>query len=260
MAYTAQAELVQLIANDYDWSLNGYIEGAAQTSDSKLGLGTDFLRAYADDLSSSSQITTPVSGIDDAGSWDDNYVIVHNGGSSVYRVDLSTGFAQSSSSVNGTSVSGISSVFNYNNAVCFAAIDSNDNTVKYFEWGNSTPIATGPNIGDNYTGLEILANGTVTDLSQLAILVSRNLQDGAKMDQYFNGEVVESYRAAGTSIITDMSYDSESGLLTTSFKDGRSGGGLANYDFSDHVVPEPATIGLFGLGAASAYFLRKKQH
>ena len=259
LACTAPAEVIQLTANDYTWSNSGYIEGTAQTSNAKLGLKVGSIRSYANDLSNSSDMTTPVSGIDDAGSWDDNYVLVHDGGTGVYKLDLSTGFVGGSSSVNGTGVDGISKMFHYNGAECFAAIDSNDNTVKYFEWGNSIPIASGPNVGSNYTGLEVIANNSVTDLNQLSLLVSRNIQDGAKIDQYFDGEIVGSYKAAGTSIITDMSYDNDTGILTTSFKDGRSGGGLANYDFADQVIPEPSSIALLGLAGLGAYAVRRFQ-
>ena len=257
MASTASAELTQLTANDYTWSNSGYIEGAAQTSDSKIGLGGSWIRSYANDLSSSSDMTTPVAGIGDAGSWDDNYVLVHDGGNGISKIDLSTGYEVDSSLVNGTAVDGISKMFHYNGSECFAAIDSNDNTVKYFKWGNSTPIAVGPTVGTDYTGLEVLVGDSVSDLNEIALLVSRNIQDGAKMDQYYGGEVVGSYRAAGTSIITDMAYDADSGILTVSSKDGWWDGGMANYDFSDQVIPEPNSLALLGAAGVGAYALRR---
>lgn len=262
MAYFApspsQGELIQLISTDYVSSNAGFLEGAAQTSDSKLGLGEGLIRTYSDDLSSSSDLTTAVGGIDDAGSWDDNYVIVHNGGSGIDKVDISTGFSVGGSSVNGTGVEGISSVFTYNNAIHFAAIDSQDDTVKFFEWGNSTPVAIGPYVGGNYTGLEVIADGPVTDLSKLPVLVSRNQESGAKLDQYFSGALVQSYDTDTYDVISDISYNVDTGVLTASLMSGRAGGGMANFDFADQVVPEPATIGLFGLGALGAYALRRK--
>jgi hypothetical protein len=253
----SQGETVQLISSDYTYSNNGYIEGAAQTSGSKLGLGGK-IRIFANDLSSSSDMVTPVANINDAGSWDDNYTIVHNGGSGVTKVDLSTGYGVGSSSVSGTGVEGISSIFQYNGKDHFAAIDAHDDTIKFFEWGNQTPVATGPNVGSNYTGLEVIANGPVTDLSKIPILVSRDFTDGAgNLDQYFDGQLVGEYQAGGSDTLTDISYNSGSGILTTSFKGGRARGGMVNYDFASHVVPEPGTAALIGLAALGAYAVRR---
>lgn len=251
MAYSASADLIQLTAEDYTWSTSGYIEGAAQTSNSKLGLEVGSIRKYANDLSSSSEITTPVSGITDAGSWDDDHVLtLSNYG--IDKVDLSTGYSVASSSTSGLNLSAISKMFNYNGSECFAAIDSNDNTVKYFEWGSEIPIAIGPDVDSSYTGLELLVGDSVSDLNEISLLVSRNVQDGAKMDQYYGGNIVGSYNDGFASTITDMSYDAGTGILSTSFKDGRSTGGMANYDFGSQVIPEPCAatlITLAGLGA-----------
>jgi len=256
----SQAGAIQLNSTEFTVSNDGHIQGAAQTSDSILGLGEGFSRAYSDDLSSSSDLTVAVPGINDAGSLDDNYVLVHNGGSAVDRVNLSTGFGESSSSVNGTGVSGISSAFTYNNAIHFAAIDSQDDTVKFFEWGNSTPVAIGPNVGSNYTGLEVVSGDSVTDLSKLPILVSRDFTDGAgNMDQYYNGVLTGEYQLGGSDMITDISYNPDTGVLSASSQGGRARGGIANYDFSEEVVPEPATIGLFAFGALAAYLIGQRQ-
>lgn len=261
MAYAAPMKAnsdFQLNAMESEWSNAGYVEGAAITSGSKLGLGIDSIRTYADDLSGYSKMTTPVTNIDDAGSYDANHILVHNGGSGIYKVDLATGFADSTSSVNGTGVEGISSAFSHNGKIHFAAIDSLDDTVKFFEWGNADPVAIGPNVGSDYTGLEIIANGPVADLNQIPILVSRNYTGGgANLDQYFNGALAESHHLGGSDLITDIAYDSDSGVLTTSLKGGRSGGGMANYDFASHVVPEPGTMGLMGLGALGLIAARK---
>lgn len=257
MAYAAQGELVQLISTDYTFSNNGHIEGAAQTSDSKLGLGSDWIRSYENDLSSSSDMTTPVNPIDDAGSFDDNYALACANGN-VSKINLSTGFEAGVSDTSGTGVEGISSAFTYAGKIHFAAIDSLDDTIKYFEWGNSTPVATGPNVGSNYTGLEVIANGPVTDLNKMPILVSRDFTDGAgNMDQYFDGQLVGEYQLGGSDLVTDISYNSDTGNLTASFKDGRADGGMANYDFASHVVPEPSSAALLGLGALGAYALRR---
>jgi len=253
----SQGETVQLISSDYTYSNNGYIEGAAQTSGSKLGFGEGNIRTFSNDLSSSSDMVTPVGSINDAGSWNDNYAIVSEHGN-VTKINLSTGYDAGSTDTSGTGVEGISSIFQYNGKDHFAVIDSLDDTIKFFEWGNQTPVATGPNVGSNYTGLEVIANGPVTDLSKIPILVSRDFTDGAgNLDQYFDGQLVGEYQAGGSDTLTDISYNSGSGILTTSFKGGRAGGGMVNYDFASHVVPEPGTAALIGLAALGAYAVRR---
>lgn len=255
----SKGELINLTQIPGNYSvLTTPLEGAAQTSGSKLGLSSSGLHTYNNNLSSGSLTATPFVGINDAGTWDDNYALVHDGGSTVSKLNLSTGFEDSSSSVSGTGVSGVSSVFDYNGKTHFAAIDDHDNTVKYFEWGNATPVASGPNVGANHSGLEVIANGPVSDLNTMPILVSRNATSGSKLDQYHNGALVGSYTGGGSSeVFTDISYNTDTGVLTTSGNMVDTLGTLTNYQFDQHVVPEPGTLGLMGLGALGLYAARK---
>jgi hypothetical protein len=252
----SKGELVNLTQSDYAL-VTTPLEGAAQTSTSKLGLSSSGLFTYKNDLSSGSGVGIGIPGINDAGSFDDNYVLTHSGGTTVSKMNLSTGFQDSSSSVSGTAIDGISSAFTYNGSTHFAAIDSNDHTVKYFQWGNSTPVASGPNVGANHSGLEVIADGAVTDLNKMPILVSRNATSGSKLDQYFNGALVESYTGGTSDPFTDISYNSDTGMLTTSGSIGGVLGSLTNYQFDQYVIPEPSTAGLMGMGALGVLALRR---
>lgn len=244
--------------------VNAQLYGAANTSTQKLGIGFNTLEAYANDLSSGTQSALNSGGSEDAGSWDNQYFIVHNGGGLVDKFDVSNPlFVSDSSSVNGTNVGAISSVFDYQGAPHFAAIDSSSNQIKYFKWGSETPVATGPSIGSDYTGLEAVVDGPVTDLSKIPLLVSRSNET---WDQYHNGTIVGSYQPSSADSgrsLTDLTYNASSGILTLTYDFAPGFGAMTNLDFKSYVVPEPSQwAALFGgasLMAAAATRQRRNK-
>ncbi|MBC2592758.1 hypothetical protein H5P28_00645 [Ruficoccus amylovorans] len=256
----SEAALVELSALESTLTTTP-LYGAAITSEGKLGLGTATIFEYANDLSSSSELVTPVQ-VDDAGTWNDQYVLLSDGTGIIDLVDLSTGYTTATSTLNGYDISGISSAFEYNGSTYYAIMDSNDDTVKFFEWGSDTLVATGPYVGENYTGLEVLITGTITNLDDIPILVSRDAESGVMLDQYYHGTIVGSYTDTSEDLITDISYDSETGILTASHDMRGRLGKITNYDFAQYVIPEPNVgllAGLGVLGAAAMYQNRKRK-
>ena len=233
--------------------------GAAQTSTSKLGTSTSGLFTYNNDLSSGSGAGIFNTGITDAGTWSDtHYLTVSSGG--VDLMNISTGFSDGSMGLSGSGIEAISSAFEYNGIMNFAGI-GNDDTVKFYEWGNSTAVATGPNVGSNYSGLEVITDGSASNLADLPILVSRNVESGAMLDQYFGGTIVGQYTDSRGDLISDISYNNSTGILTANHDLRGRAGAFSNYDFSEHVIPEPKDAGLLlgaGVLAAAAYRRRKE--
>jgi hypothetical protein len=233
--------------------------GAAHTSDAKLGLNSGGLFNYNNDLSSGGLNTIINSGITDAGSWSDTHYLVSASGG-IDLMNINTGLSDGSMGLSGYGVEAISSAFDYNGSKHFAIIDSTDDTVKYFQWGNNTPVHIGQNIGSNHSGLEVITDGSVSNLNDIPLLISRDIADGSKIEQHFRGTIVGSYRDGSTNPITDISYDASTGVLTSSHDLAGIFGRLNNYDFSSYAVPEPAQAGLLlGAGALAATAYRRRR-
>lgn len=242
------------------------IQGAAQTKNAKLALSDTTVHLFENDLSGESQRVLGQGYFDDAGSWDDEYFLVLGAATTVDKVRISDGAVVDWSSVNGTPVSAISSIFRYNDGLYFAAIEGDglfgrSQTIQYFRWGETTPVVTGPEIGTGATGLEVLVNGSVDSLDAVSLLVSRpgeGTDAGSMFEQYYGDALIETYRTNTSGSITDLAYNWESGILTAVHAyDGV--GDVVNIDFGDYVyrppsVPEPAWLatglGIVGLGSA----------
>lgn len=249
-----------LLATSENTTASAPLYGAAQTSDSKLGLSSAGLFSYDNDLSNGSGEAIFNIDVVDAGSWSDTHYLTASSGG-VDLMNISTGFSDGLMGLSGFGVDAVSSAFDYNGSQHFAIIDGQDNTVKYFEWGNNTPVATGPNVGSGHSGLEVITDGSASDLSSIPLLISRDTEGGVMLEQYHNGTIVGTYEDARGRTITDISYDASSGVLTASHDARGRFGEISNYDFGIYAVPEAKDFGLIlgaGALAGAAYSRRRK--